>query len=50
VFVAAHIQGTELTNRGSETVGSAVPEPTTLMLGVLGLAGAALSRRRLSAG
>jgi len=46
VFVAAHIQGTELTNQGSETVGSAVPEPTTLGLGVLGLAGGALSRRR----
>ena len=49
VYVAAHIQGTELTNDGSETVGSAVPEPTTLMLGVLGLAGAALARRRVSA-
>jgi len=47
VFVAAHIQDTELTNRGSETVGSAVPEPTTFLLGALGLAGAALSRRRL---
>jgi hypothetical protein len=37
VFVAAHIQGTDLTNRGSETVGSSVPEPTTFVLGVLGL-------------
>jgi MYXO-CTERM domain-containing protein len=46
VFVAAHVQDTELTNRGSETVGSAVPEPTVVTLGVLGLAGAALARRR----
>jgi hypothetical protein len=38
VFVAAHVQGTELTRRGSETVGSAVPEPTTFLLGALGLA------------
>jgi len=38
VFVAAHIQGTELTNSGSETVGSTVPEPTTFLLGALGLA------------
>jgi hypothetical protein len=38
VFVAAHVQGTELTNQGGETVGSSVPEPTTFVLGVLGLA------------
>jgi hypothetical protein len=38
VFVAAHVQGTELTRRGSETVGSSVPEPTTFLLGALGLA------------
>jgi hypothetical protein len=38
VYVAAHIQGTDLTNAGSETVGSAVPEPATFLLGALGLA------------
>jgi hypothetical protein len=38
VYVAAHVQGTDLTNAGSETVGSSVPEPTTFLLGALGLA------------
>jgi hypothetical protein len=38
IYMAAHVQGTDLTNRGSETVGSLVPEPTTFLLGALGLA------------
>lgn len=45
VFLAAHVQGTTLTQQGSETVGSSVPEPTTFLLGALGLTMAALLRR-----
>lgn len=45
VFLAAHVQGTTLTQQGSETVGSSVPEPTTFLLGALGLTVAALLRR-----
>ena len=45
VFLAAHVQGTDLTQQGSETVGNSVPEPTTFLLGALGLAVAALRRR-----
>ena len=39
VFLAAHVQGTDFGQGGSETVGSStVPEPATFLLGVLGLA------------
>jgi len=46
VFFAAHVQGTTFTNQDSETVGSSVPEPAVLSLGGVGLACAALARRR----
>jgi MYXO-CTERM domain-containing protein len=47
VYFAAHVQGTSLLGETSETVGSQVPEPGTLVLGALGLLGlAAVSRRR----
>ena len=46
VFFAAHVQGTTFTKKqDSETVGSSVPEPALLTLGVVGLAVAALRRR-----
>ena len=45
VFFAAHVQGTTLTDQDSETVGSSVPEPAFLTLGVLGLGLAGAARR-----
>jgi hypothetical protein len=44
VFFAAHVQSTTLTNQDSETVGSSVPEPGILTLGMLALALGALRR------
>jgi hypothetical protein len=46
VFVAAHVQGTELTKENSETVGSSVPEPGSLGLAAIGLVWLAWRQRR----
>jgi len=49
VFFAVHVQGTGPDGEGSETVGSLIPEPGTLVLVLAGLAGLAAAAPRTRA-